>query len=162
MKERALKFTVKIAYDCDEGKGCTKQLEKGTYEEAKRLLEGLASKTVLVSGYFHRMLVSIEVYDENGSELDLKKELDGEWSWLSSEYSTNDKFEASDLPSMCIEMVEAVHHGAEWWKQRKTAELKSRIESLEKELASAKAALAGMVGEAAVWQESLRSKLKGF
>lgn len=138
-----LKFDISVTYDCDEGEGCDKFLENGTYEEAVELFSDLKSRT-WIDHYYHFMAINeFGVYDENGNELDFDKILDGEYSWI-PDYCTSNKSEASDTPAACLEFLEDLKIGPEGKKAREISELKKRIKELEEELADAKKELEEM------------------
>lgn len=136
-----LKFDISVTYDCDEGEGCDRYLENGTYEEAVALFSDLKSRT-WIDCYYHFMAINeFGIYDENGNELDLEKILDGEYSWI-PDYCTSNKSEASDTPAACLEFLEDLKNGKEGKKAREISELEKRIKELEEELKSCKDELA--------------------
>lgn len=138
-----LKFDISVTYDCDEGEGCDRYLENGTYEEAVELFSDLKSRT-WIDHYYHFMAINeFGVYDENGNALDFDKILDGEYSWI-PDYCTSNKSEASDTPAACLEFLEDLKIGPEGKKAREISELKKRIKELEEELADAKKELEEM------------------
>lgn len=131
-----LKFDINVNYDCDEGEGCGRFLEDGTYEEAVELFSDLKSRT-WIDHYYHFMAINeFRVHAEDGSELDLEKILDGEYSWI-PDYCTSNKSEASDTPAACLEFLEDLKIGPEGKKAREVKELKTRIKKLKKELKEA-------------------------
>jgi len=136
-----LKFDVNVDYDCDEGIGCNRYLDGGTYEEAIRLFSLLKNPTY-ITGYYHTMTINIAVYDEQGNQLDLSNILDGDYEWLDDEYYTTDKNEATDLPGECLKFLKDLKKDDVQRKQskveklkKKIAGLKVKIEEYEKELA---------------------------
>lgn len=135
-----LKFDINVTYDCDEGEGCNKWLEKGTYNKAVALFSSLKSRT-WIDRYYHYMSIELTVYDENGNELDLDEILDGEYGWM-ADYCTSNKTEASEMPAAGLEFLEDLKGGSDGKKAREIKELEKRIAELEEELASSKAKLA--------------------
>lgn len=140
------KFTVNVKYDCDEGQGCYKCLEDGTYEEAVKLFESLDSRT-WISGYYHYMSVNIEVYDLHDNQIDLSDVLEGEFEWLSDYYSTSDKNEACAIPADVLRFLEALKKGDNWLNESKIVELETRIKNLEQEIVEAKKELEELKGK---------------
>lgn len=104
MDVNKLKFDINVVYNCDEGIGCRKHLDDGTYEEAIKLFSSLEDRTY-ITGYYHTMTINIAVYDEQGNQLDLSEILDGNYEWLDDQYHTTDKNEASDLPEECLKFL---------------------------------------------------------
>ena len=105
-----LKFDINVDYDCDEGIGCNRYLDNGTYEDAIKLFSLLKDRTY-ITGYYHAMTISIAVYDEQENQLDLSKILCGDYDWLDDEYYTDDKIEATDLPGECLKFLKALKKG---------------------------------------------------
>lgn len=105
-----LKFDINVDYDCDEGIGCNRYLDDGTYEDAIKLFSLLEDRTY-ITGYYHTMTIDIAVYDEQGNQLDLGKILDGDYEWLDDQYYTSDKNEATDLPSECLKFLKDLKKG---------------------------------------------------
>jgi hypothetical protein len=104
MDTNKLKFDINIDYDCDEGMGCNKYLDNGTYEEAIKLFSSLEDLTY-ITGYYHTMTINVAIYDENENQLDLSEILDGDYEWLDDQYYTTDKIEATDLPGECLKFL---------------------------------------------------------
>lgn len=136
-----LKFDIDVDYDCDEGIGCNKYLDNGTYDQAVNLFSRLNMPTY-ITGYYHTMTINIIVYDEQGNQLDLSKILDGDYEWLDDEYYTINKNYATELPSECLKFLEDLKNGDKGKKAREVKELKVRIKKLKKELKEAEEELA--------------------
>lgn len=131
-----LKFDINVDYDCDEGIGCNKYLDDGTYEQAVNLFSRLSMPTY-ITGYYHTMTIDIAVYDEQGNQLDLSKILDGDYEWLDDQYYTTDKNEATDLPGECLKFLKDLKKNNVERKQSKIKELKDKISDLRAELENA-------------------------
>lgn len=99
-----LRFDINVTYDCDEGIGCSKYLEDGTYDQAVNLFSSL-NRSTYITGYYHIMTINLAVYDEQGNQLDLSKILDGQYEWLDDEFYTTDKITATDLPKDCLKFL---------------------------------------------------------
>lgn len=99
-----LKFDIDVCYDCDEGIGCGKHLEDGTYDQAMNLFS-LLNRPTYITCYYHIMTINLVVYDEQGNQLDLSKILDGEYEWLNDEYYTTDKSIATNLQGDCLKFL---------------------------------------------------------
>ena len=136
-----LKFDINVDYDCDEGIGCNKYLDDGTYEQAVNLFSRLSMPTY-ITGYYHTMTIDIAVYDEQGNQLDLSKILDGDYEWLDDQYYTTDKNEATDLPGECLKFLKDLKKNNVERKQSKIKELKDKISDLKAQLENAEKELA--------------------
>lgn len=131
-----LKFDIAIAYDCDEGVGCEKNIEDSSYSDAVKLAADLESPT-WIDHYYHYISISMAVYDEDGKPLDLNAILDGEYSWL-EDYSTSSKSEASEMPKALREFLEDLKLSKDERKTKDIEALQAKIADLEAELAEAK------------------------
>ena len=130
-----LKFTIHIKYNCDEGEGCSKHLEDGSYDETVKLFEDLDSKAY--SGYYNYMAIYQFDIEDEGRFLDLSEILYGEYEWLDDCYSTSDRDEANEIPKDILRFLALLKDD-----NYHVVELKQKIESLEKELEELKAELA--------------------
>lgn len=136
MDTNKLKFDINIDYDCDEGIGCNKYLDDGTYEEAIKLFSSLEDLTY-ITGYYHTVTINIAIYDENENQLDLSEILDGDYEWLNDEYYTTDKNEATDLPRECLKFLKDLKKNDGERKQSKIKKLKNKISNLKAQLEDA-------------------------
>ena len=139
-----MKFSITATYDCDEGIECEKSIEMGSYKEACDLVAALESPT-WIDHYYHRMTLFVDVYNEDGSRLDLTKALDGEYSWLDEEYYASDKTDASEMPKALSEFLEALKLSKDERKAKDIAALRAKIANLEAELTEAEEELRSLL-----------------
>ena len=135
MDVEKLKFDITVTYDCDEGIGCEKSIEDGSYNDAVQLAEDLEAPT-WIDHYYHYVSVSVDVYGEDGEPLDLNEILDGEYSWL-EDYCTSSKSEASEMPKALIEFLEDLKLSKDERKAKDIEALRAKIANLEAELVEA-------------------------